>query len=113
MIFMETQLYFFLIFFATIILTRVFIFIYPISAPTINGFRTHHYMYGIILASIGALLGSIAIYAIGLGLFVDELGYLIIGGKTHEENYSKQSLLLLGFFIVLTYIFREQLLFWM
>lgn len=109
---MENKLYFFVIFFVTIILTRIFLYFRPISAPTICGFRTHHYMYGLIIAPIGALLGSVAIYAIGVGLFVDEFGYLLIRGKTHEENYSKLSLLLLGLFIVLVYIFSDQLLFW-
>src|SRR3989344_1287872 len=109
---MEIKLYFFVIFFITILLTRVFLYINPTPAPTINGFRTHHYMYGLVLAPAGALLGSVTIFAVGTGLFVDKLGYLLIGGKTHEENYSKASLLLLGLFVVLAYIFRGQLLFW-
>ena len=69
-------------------------------------------MYGFILAIMGALVESVTIYAVGVGLFVDELGYLLIGGKTHEENYSKTSLFLLVLFVVFVYIFREQLLFW-
>ena len=108
---MEIELYFFVIFFITILLTRVFLYVHPTPAPTINGFRAHHYMYGLILAPAGALLGSVTIFAVGAGLFVDELGYLLIGGKTHEENYSKTSLVLLVIFIVLAYIFREQILF--
>ena len=109
---MEIKLYFFVIFFITVIVTRVFLYLHPTPSPTINGFRTHHYMYGLILAPTGALLGSVTIYAVGVGLVVDELGYLLIGGKTHTENYSKVSLLLLGLFVILVYIFRKQLLFW-
>ena len=109
---MEIKLYFFVIFLITILLTRVFLYIHPTPAPTISGFRTHHYMYGLVLALAGALFGSVTIFAVGVGLFVDELGYLLIGGKTHEENYSKASLILLSIFIVLAYIFREQMLFW-
>ena len=109
---MEVKLYFFIIFFITILVTRVFLYVHPTPSPTINGFRTHHYMYGLVLAPVGALVGSVTIFAVGVGLFVDELGYLLIGGKTHEENYSKASLLLLTLLIVLAYIFREQMLFW-
>ncbi|MBI1968689.1 hypothetical protein HYS49_02160 [Candidatus Woesearchaeota archaeon] len=109
---MERKLYFFAIFFITILIIRTFLYVHPTPGPTINGFRIHHYMFGLVLAPIGALAGSIALYAMGVGLFIDELGYLIIGGKTHEENYSKASLLLLGLFIMLTFLFREQLLFW-
>lgn len=109
---MEIKLYFFVIFFITIFVTRVFLYIHPTPAPTIKGFRTHHYMYGLVLATAGVLLGSVTLYAVGIGLFIDEFGYLLIGGKTHEENYSKTSLLLLALFVVLAYIFRGQLLFW-
>ena len=109
---MDIKLYFFAIFFITILTTRVFLYFNPTPSLTIKGFRMHHHMYGLILAPAGVLLGNMAIYSVGVGLFVDELGYLIIGGKTHEENYSKISLVLLILFISLTYIFREQLLFW-
>ncbi len=109
---METKLYFFAIFFATILITRIFLYVNPVPAPTINGFRMHHYMFGLVLAPAGILFGSVALYAVGLGLFVDELGYLLLGGKTHDENYSKISLLLLALFAILTYLLSEQLLFW-
>ena len=110
---MDIKSYFFVIFLITILITRIFLYISPIPSPTIRGFRVHHYMYGLIIAPAGILLGNVAIYAVGVGLFVDELGYLIISGKTHEENYSKISLVLLTMFVILTYIFRKQLLFWM
>ena len=109
---MEIELSFFYFFLITIFLTRVFLWLKPISSPTIKGFRVHHYMYGLILIPIGILLNDIVIYALGFGLFVDKLGYLIIRGRTHKENYSKVSLVLLAVFIILVYIFRKQLLFW-
>ncbi len=109
---MDIKLYFFVIFFASIILTRFFLYFHPTPAPTINGFRIHHYMYGLVLAPVGALLENVTTYAVGIALFVDELGYLLIAGKTHEENYSKASLFLLALSIVLVYAFRKQLLFW-
>jgi len=70
-------------------------------------------MYGLVLALVGVFLGSVVIYSIGLGLFIDEFGLLIGGGKTHKDNYSKLSLIILGAFVILVFIFRNQLLFWM
>jgi len=84
--------YFFLVFLATIVITRVFLLLSPTPAPTIGNVRIHHYMYGLIAIMIAFVIHSLILYAIGLGLFVDELTYLIIGGKTHKDNYSAISL---------------------
>ena len=110
---MEMKLYFFVIFIITIFITRIFLYILPIPSPTINNFRFHHYMYGLLLAPIGILLRNITIYAIGVGLVVDELGYLLIGGKTHKDNYSKSSVSILYIFVILIYLFKEKLLFFL
>jgi hypothetical protein len=66
-------------------------------------------MYGIALVAISLIASSRALFAIGLGLFVDELTYLIIKGRTHNDNYSVKSLVGTIFFIVIAYIFRDQL----
>ncbi len=100
---------FFFIFLGTILVVRLFLFLKPIPGPTIGGFRVHHYMYGIMAITVGLVLKSITIYAIGAGLFVDELAYLIIRGKTHADNYSAKSLIGTLVFILLVYIFREYL----
>lgn len=100
---------FFSIFLFTIAITRVFLYFNPTPSPTIHGFRTHHYMYGLVLAPIGIAAGSVVLFAIGVGLFVDELGYLLIGGQTHADNYSASSLLLLCIFIILIYLNRNKI----
>lgn len=104
---MTTASQFFAIFLSTIVITRLFLFVKPISSPTISGFRIHHYMYGIIAIVIGLFIHSILLYAIGLGLFVDELAYLIIGGKDHKDNYSKASLFGTLIFVIVVYILRD------
>ena len=104
--------YFFLIFAVTIILTRLILYFYPVlpfPAPTIGKFRIHHYMYGLVAIILGFISQSILIYAIGLGLFIDELTFLLMGGKTHEDNYSKISLLGTLIFIVIVFLFRRYL----
>lgn len=101
---------FFLIFLATIVIVRIFVYLFPIPAPTIGKFRTHHYMFGIAGMIAGFFTGSIVLYAIGLGLFVDELTYLLIGGRTHEDNYSKISLLGTLFFVAVVFVLRGYLI---
>src|SRR3989344_4495518 len=99
--------YFFPTFLATVAITRLFIFVYPIPAPTFGKFRTHHYMYGLAGILVGLVFHSILIYAIGLGLFVDELTYLIMRGKDHKDNYSKISLFGTLFFVIIVFLFRD------
>jgi len=64
-------------------------------------------MYGLIGIFAGLTFTSVTIYAIGLGLFVDELAYLLIGGKNHKDNYSKISLFGTLFFVILVLTFRN------
>ncbi len=100
---------FFYIFLATVLITRVFLFIKPTASPTVKGFRLHHYMYGIVLVVIGLMFHSLATYAIGLGLFVDEVSYLVIKGKTHKDNYSTKSILGTLALVLLVFICRKYL----
>lgn len=60
----------------------------PRPETELFGFRIHHYMYGIILGAIGYLINNTVLFAIGLALFIDELPFLLMRGKTHEDNYS-------------------------
>lgn len=101
---------FFLIFLSTVVVTRLFLYFKPTPAPTIKGFRTHHWMYGILGLFIGFITHYLPLYAIGLGLFVDELTYLLIGGKNHEDNYSAISLIGTIIFVVLAFFSRNFLI---
>lgn len=101
---------FFTVFLITILVTRIFLFFKPKSAPTIKGFRIHHWMYGVAIIVFAFLVHSFILYAVGLGLFVDELTYILMGGKSHEDNYSKISLLGTGAFIVIVFFLRYYLI---
>ena len=107
---MSAENYFFLIFFITILLTRVFIFFKPIPSPTVKNFRLHHYMYGFVLMLASLLIKNITMFAIGLGLFVDELAYLLLRGKTHRHNYSFPSLLGTALFVLFIFLVRAKLI---
>ena len=101
---------FFIIFLTTILVVRIFVYLKPIPAPTIKGFRTHHYMFGIAGIIFGLAIHSAWMSTIGLGLFVDELTYILIGGKSHQDNYSKMSIAGTLFFVIIVFIFRNNLI---
>lgn len=89
---MSEEIYFFIIFLATILITRLLLYFKPIPSPTVKGFRLHHYMYGLLLMIIGALLKSTTIYAVGLALFLDEFPYLIHESGTHgDKEFNKKT----------------------
>ena len=106
---MKSEDRFFLIFLATILLVRIFLFFYPTPSPTISGFRFHHWMFGIFLLLITFVVRKIPLFAVGLALFVDELTYLIINGQTHAENYSLPSLVGTALFVILIFGGRSKI----
>ncbi len=106
---MSIQDYFFVIFLATILITRIFLYFKPIASPKIKGFRLHHYMYGIILIILGLLSNTLTVYAIGFGLFIDELTFIMIKGKSHKDNYSNKSLIGTAGFIIITFMLKSYL----
>jgi hypothetical protein len=66
-------------------------------------------MFGIGLLVASIIFANHVLFAIGLALFVDELTFLIIKGRTHKDNYSAKSMVGTIVFVILAYIFREQL----
>ena len=78
--------YFFLIFLGTIAVTRVLL-LSKVAGPTIKGFRVRHYMYGIILIIISFFIQNLPMYALGLGLLIDELPPVLVKGPGHKSEY--------------------------
>ncbi|MCI8671682.1 MAG: hypothetical protein HFI36_06630 [Bacilli bacterium] len=105
---------FFLITLITIIITRVGVYIFNKPSPTIKNFRTHHWMFGLIFIIIFFLISSfytnIYLLSISVGVFMDEIGFIIIKGKSHKDNYSPESFMILMFFILILFIFRETII---
>lgn len=102
---------YFLCTFITVLLTRFLVFIFKKPSPTIKGFRIHHWMYGllftVILFGVSKFYTNIYLLSISTGVFLDEIGFIIIRGKTHEDNYSPKSFMILMFFILLLFVFRK------
>ena len=64
-------------------------------------------MYGILGIVVGLFVNSISMYAIGLGLFIDELTYILIRGKIHKDNYSFVSIIGTILFVILIFFLRN------
>ena len=95
-------------------IVRVAVWLNPVASPTVNGFRFHHWMYGLAGTLLCMLLApfrkSIVALGVTIGVFIDESGYLAMGGKTHEDNYSPASFILLMLFEVMLFLFRKQII---
>ncbi|OHA09481.1 MAG: hypothetical protein A3B37_02145 [Candidatus Sungbacteria bacterium RIFCSPLOWO2_01_FULL_59_16] len=101
---------FFLIFAGTIAATRALLFIRPIPSPVIRGFRIHHYMYGLAGLFISLPAGLLPLYAISIGLFADELTFVLMGGQLHKEDYqTKTSLAGTACVIALAFLLKNYL----
>lgn len=103
-------MYFFLIFIGTIVLMRLLLLSRQVHSPTIGGFRLHHYMYGIMLIGLSVIISSTTLFAIGLGLFVDELPQVIRNKWTWDDYYSLNHSICVLFIVVLFFVFRNYIL---
>jgi len=64
-------------------------------------------MYGVLLIILSLFLNNIWIYAIGMGLFVDEIPSPLLHGKTHTDYYSKKSLEILVILIIIIFFLKR------
>lgn len=67
-------------------------------------------MFGLLAIFISLVIHSVVLFFIGLGLFVDELTYVLIQGKNHDDNYSKVSIIGTIFFVVVVYFLKDYLI---
>ncbi|MEK7618442.1 MAG: hypothetical protein AAB410_04835 [Patescibacteria group bacterium] len=79
--------YFFLVFLVAIVVTRLLLATRKMAKPTIKGFRLRHYMYGMVLIAFGYFFNNLTVFAIGSGLFADEIPLIIIKGPGHKDEY--------------------------
>ena len=84
---MVTGDYFFFFFFGTIAITRLLLVSHKMAGPTILGLRIRHYMPGILLLIFAFLIHNLTIYAIALGLIIDEIPVVLAKGPGHKDEY--------------------------
>ena len=83
---------------STILVTRLSVFLIPEVDVTFGGIIIHHFWFGAILL-LGALFipennpFRIWLYAVGSGLFVDQLVFMILGAGNDKEYWSLPSVL--------------------
>ena len=78
---------FFLVFVGTIVVTRLVLLPKRILYPRVFGHHIHHFIYGIFILIIGVLASNLFLYAVGFGLFVDELP-LVFTQKWNWNGYN-------------------------
>lgn len=101
---------FFLIFFVTVLIVRLYLFVIPIPSRTFRGMKIHHYAYGLVGICVGIFLHSFIVYAISLGFFVDELTYLFIRGNDHDDYFQKVSVLGTLVFVIIVFFLKDYLI---
>ncbi len=83
-----------------------------VGNPTIKGFRIHHWMYGLAGLPFAVCLKSVELFACSLALIVDEIGFVAIRGKSHKDNYSFESIVIMlitAIFVVSTAVMIGEL----
>jgi peptidoglycan/LPS O-acetylase OafA/YrhL len=90
---------FYILLILTIIVTRLSVFLIPEVDINLFGFIVHHFWFGVILVLIGLVVpkkydwAKIVFYAIGLGLIVDQLVFIILGAGKDAQYWALPSLL--------------------
>ncbi len=79
--------YFFLFFLGTIAAVRLLLVSHKMAGPTIFGLRIRHYMPGIALLIFAFLIHNLTLYAIALGLIVDETPVVLVKGPGNKDEY--------------------------
>src|SRR5665213_155565 len=83
--------YIFVVYVLTIIVARVILWFWPKHAPMIGNFQLHHYMYGLVLMALYLIFSYPILFAIGAGLFVDEVPlFFIFRGWDWPHDHWKQ-----------------------
>ena len=67
-------------------------------------------LFTILLFFISNFYTNVYLLSISVGVFLDEIGFILIKGKTHEDNYSPKSFMIIMLFILLLLIFRENII---
>ncbi|MBV9349379.1 MAG: hypothetical protein JO026_01370 [Patescibacteria group bacterium] len=106
---MGTKLFFWFV--GTIAVSCGFLFVYPITSPTVGGFHLHHWMYGAAITMLAWRMRSLATFGIGLGLFVDEITFIIRTclGKSSLPYYSWQALVGIVVCAAIVFVLKDAL----
>jgi hypothetical protein len=66
-------------------------------------------MYGIVIIAVSLVIRSLPFYAIGLGLFVDELAFIFLKPKDYNTYLSRRATIGMLLFVFIVYLLRYYL----
>ncbi|MEK6918122.1 MAG: hypothetical protein AABW51_04195 [Nanoarchaeota archaeon] len=98
----------------TIILVRLKVFLFPTHVQ-LFGVIIHYFWIGAIFLVLGYLVSKSYFYvkllliSVGLGLFIDELAFMILGGGSFPQYWSIYSILGVVCLLLLSYLTRKDL----
>ena len=114
---MKKEDLFYVLFFSTIILIRLGVFLFPEREIRLASLIIHHFWIGIILIIIPLLLNllfnnkyeklRLFTFAIGLGLIIDQFVFMILGAGTDVQYWAMPSLFGMIFLSCFILIFRK------
>lgn len=113
--FFKKENIFYLISVFTILVIRVWVFLFPLRKIIIFGILIHHFWIGIIIILFVLLLPrkylglKEILFPIGLGVAVDELIYMILGGGTVKDYWSPYSVSGVIIMMAIIFIFRDSI----
>lgn len=111
---MKKENIFYLILVLTILVIRTWVFFFPLRRIIISGVLINHFWLGIILILFSLLLPKkylklrVVAFPIGLGLIIDELIFIILGGGTVNDYWSIYSLSGVIILMVIVFILRSK-----
>ncbi|OGG61026.1 hypothetical protein A3C86_04180 [Candidatus Kaiserbacteria bacterium RIFCSPHIGHO2_02_FULL_49_16] len=111
---MKNEDLFFLAFFLTILAVRLSVVIVPEVDILFNNIIIHHFWFGLIIAGISFLftkhtLCTLLLLAVGTGLMMDELIFVLLGAGHDKEYWSIPSLLGVFIGVLAAFLLRRKI----
>jgi VanZ family protein len=115
---MKKENIFYLLFLATILAIRTWVFFFPQRKLIIDGTTIHHFWTGLLLALVAILLSrsctsctklSLILFSVGSGLVADESIYIALGGRTVSEYWAISSVIGAIVMAVVVFLARKKL----
>ena len=112
----DNKLY--LIILATIIITRLGVFLIPEVDIKMGSIIIHHFWFGIIFFLIGLLImvkykkTKMLFLGVGFGLIIDQLIFMVLGGGKDLEYWAFFPVLGTVILLVLLFLFKDRILAW-
>ncbi len=106
----------YLSFILTIVIIRVGVFLIPGVDITVGKFILHHFWFGVLLLMInffikeGRFNQKFILFGIGLGLFLDELIFMLLGGGGDLQYWNIYSVIGTMLIVLLIFFLRGEIL---